>query len=237
MRPPNPKLPKYIADAIRQAWPDGVVNMPADTDDAPFWDMYPKLKARLSRLPGASLLYERQPEGESSDPEEEEAPDCGESRSYFLFFLSPTDERFKMETDTIEPDEEGVERRLQGEGWIGCVVGVSIVAPFGVATMDQLEVYEDGSRSEPDVEPHIFGLDMRKVDLEDHYREMVDDEGLEVLRKLRARIVRVLKEFEIAVIPEKYLDTPVPRLRAGGDAFVGHGEPITVRQAFFFRGP
>ena len=37
---------------------------------------------------------------------------------------------------------------------------------------------------------------------------------------------------------EEDLDKPVPWLRAGDEVFPGDaGEPITVRQAFFFQGP
>ena len=134
--------------------------------------------------------------------------------------------------------EDGTERRFQGEGRIGCVAGISLVAPFAVVTLDQIEVFENGSRSEPSVEPHIFGLDGRKVDVEEHYREMVDDEGLMLLRQLRSQIVRILNDFSIAVIPEEDLDRPVPWLRAGDEVFLGDtGESITVQQAFFFHGP
>ena len=109
---------------------------------------------------------------------------------------------------------------------------------FAVVTLDQMEVFENGSRSEPGVEPHIFDLDGRKLNVEKHYREMVGDEGITVLRKLRSEVVRLLNHFEIAVIPQEDLDKPVPWLRAGHDVFLGDaGEPITVRRAFFFHGP
>jgi len=76
------------------------------------------------------------------------------------------------------------------------------------------------------------------VDVEEHYREMVDDEGLMLLRQLRSQIVRILNDFSIAVIPEEDLDRPVPWLRAGDEVFLGDtGESITVQQAFFFHGP
>jgi len=242
MRPSKSDLPEQLADAIRKARPDGIIDMP-DMDDAPFWGVYPKLKTRLSRIPGTAVLYEREPHGgpqwsEASDPEEDPPDWDEESRSYYLFFISLLDDRFRFETDTIEPDEEDVEQRFQGEGRIGCVVGISMVAPFAVVTLDQMEVFENGSRSEPSVEPHIFGLDGRNLNMEEHYREMVDDEGLAVLRKLRTEVARTLNDFAIAVIPEEDLDKPVPWLRAGDEVFPGDaGEPITVRQAFFFQGP
>ena len=206
-----------------------IIRPPHNSDDAPLWDTYPRLKASLSRIPKTRVLYEREPQ---LVPNSEEG-----SRSYCLFFVSPADERFEFVTDTIEPDEDGIERRFPGRGWVGCVVAVSVVAPFAAVSLDQLEAFENGSRFEPDVEPHIFGLDGEKVDLESHFGEMVDEEGLSILRNLRAAIVRVLKESEIAVIPEADLDRPVPWLRAGEEALVGQaGEPLTVRQAFFFRG-
>ncbi len=241
-RPPKTDLPEQIVDAIRQAWPDGVIEMPADLDEAPFWDVYPKLKAGLSHIQGSTVFYEHEREGgpqwgEGSDPEEDPPEWHEESRSYHLFFLSPLDDRFEFETDTLEPDESGVEQRFPGQGRIGCAVAVSLVAPFGVVKLDEMEVSENGSRSEPDVDPHIFSLDDQKLDMEEHYGEMVGGEGLVVLRKLRAEIVRVLNEFDISVIPEEDLDKPVPWLRADDEVLVGHaGEPITVRQAFFFHG-
>lgn len=232
-------LPKDIADAIRGAWPDGVIDMSTDSDDLPFWETYPNLKAALSQIPRSAIFYEREPEGgprwgEISNPDEDPPDWHDESRSYWLFFVSSTDERLKFATDTVEPDEEGVERRFQGEGRIGYVVAVSVVAPFAAVTLDQMDVFENGSRSDPDVEPHIFGLDGRKVDPEDHYRELVDGAAFAVLRTLRAEIVRVLGEFAVAVMSDEDLAYPVRWLRASEDVIVG--EPVTVRDAFFFRG-
>lgn len=202
------ELPRHIADAIRHAWPDGVIDISVDWDDAPFWEVYPKLKARLSRIRRGAVFYEREPEGgprwdETSNPDEDVPDWHDESRSFCLFFVSSTDERLTFATDTVEPDEEGIERRVQGDGRIGYVVAVSLVAPFAVVMLDQLEVFENGSRSEPDVESHIFGLDGRKVDAEDHYRELVDEAGLTVLRTLRADIVRVLKRLPLSSFPKK----------------------------------
>ena len=242
-RPSETDLPERLADGIRQAWPDGVVEMPADMDEALFRDSYPRLKAALSRIPGTTLLHEHEPQGEpqwgeASDTEVDSPEWNEESRSYHLFFVCPLDDRFRFETDTLEPDEDGVEQRFQGEGRIGCAVGVSLVGPFAVITLDQMEVFENGSRADPDVEPHIFSLDGQKLDMEELCREMVDDEGLVVSRKLQAEIARILNDFAISVIPEEDLDKPVPWLRAHDEVLVGHaGEPITVQRAFFFHGP
>lgn len=169
VRPSQSDLPEQVADAIRQAWPDGVIDMPADTDDAPFWKVHPKLKLSLSRIPKTAVFHERKPQG---DPQWGESSDLGEdppdwneeSHSYYLFFLSPLDDRFRFETDTIEPGEDGIEQRFQGEGRVGIAVGISLIAPFAVVTLDEMEVFENGSRSEPGVEPHIFGLVSSRID-------------------------------------------------------------------------
>jgi len=243
MRASKSDLPKHLADAIRHAWPAGVVDMPVNLYEAPFWKMYPKLMASLLRIARSTVLYEREPQGgprwgEVSDPEEHSQDWNEGSSSYYQFFISLLDDRFQFDTDIIEPDEDGIERRFQGEGRIGCVAGISLVAPFAVVKLDQIEVFENGSRSEPSVEPHIFGLDGRKVDLEEHYREMVDDEGLMLLGQLRSQVVRILNDFGVAVIPEEDLDRPVPWLSVGDEVFLGDsGESITVQQALFFHGP
>jgi len=231
-------LAKHIAKFIRDAWPDGVIDMSVDWDEAPFWEQYSKLRAALCHIPRSALVYEREPEGgprwnESSNPDEDPPDWHDESRSYCLFFISSTDKRLTFVTDTVEPDEEGVERRFQGEETIGYVVAVSLVAPVGAVMLDQMEVFENGSRSEPDVEPHIFGLDGRKVNREDHYCELVERAVFGKLKTLRAEIVRVLGKFAFTVIPEEDLAQPVRWLRASDDVIAD--EPVTVRDAFFFR--
>jgi hypothetical protein len=241
-RPSKTKLPEHIAGAIHQAWPDGIIEMPNLAGDSPFWDNCQELKRRLAQISGSKLVYEREPRGgprwnETTDPEGGPPDWSEESRSYALFFLSPLDDRFSFETETLEPDEEGVERRFRGMGWAGCAVAVSMVAPFAILGLEEFETFENGSRSEPDVEPRMFNLDGQPLDLEQHYRELFDDVGLAALRKLRASIESVLRDVQIAVIPGEDSGKPVPWLKAGDEVFLGHsGEPITVRQAFFFRG-
>lgn len=235
---PDHGLPKHLVDAIRRAWPTGVVESRDSDDDAPLKG-YSKLKASLSRIPEARILHEREPRsGPNSDEgsDEEEAVWDEGSRSYYLFFVSPTGESFEFESDTIEPDEDGIERRFGGQGWTGWAVGISVIAPFAAVKFDQMEIFENGSRMEPDIEPHMFNLDGGRFDWESHAREMVDEEQLVAFKKLRAKIVQVLQKAGIAVIPEVDLNRAVPWLRAGEDALIGQaGEPITVEQAFFFR--
>lgn len=77
-RRPHTDLPQHIADAICHAWPDGVIDMPADSDDAPFWEVCPRLKAALSHIPGGAVSYAREPRGgprwgETSNPDHHRA--------------------------------------------------------------------------------------------------------------------------------------------------------------------
>ena len=173
---------------------------------------------------------------EGSDLEDDPPDGPEEPRSYHLFFLSPADERFRFETDTIEPDDEGFDAQVQGYGRIGWLVGISLVAPFAVVGLDEMEIFESGSQTEPDIDPHLFGLDGKVAEMDEHYQKVLDDEELAILRKLEAWIAGVLSEFEITVIPKAELGMIVP-LRADQEVLVGHaGEPINVRNAFFFRG-
>jgi len=224
-------LPQYLVEAIRQVWPHAQVGMP---DDAPFRDTYPRLKERLARIPGARILYEQEPR---PAPSPEDGSEEG-LRSYCLFFLSTTDERFEFGTEDLEQDEDGVDRHVPGKGWMGCLVGISVVAPFAAVSLDQFEVFENGASFEPDVEPHFFNVNGGKLDMDSHFLELLDEEGFSILQDLRAGMIRVLKELEIDVIPEVDLDRPVPWLSAEKEVSVGKAvRPITVRQAFFFRRP
>jgi hypothetical protein len=46
---PRSEVPKRIAEAIKLAWPDGVVEM-IDLDEAPFWDTYWGTRWQLLQL-------------------------------------------------------------------------------------------------------------------------------------------------------------------------------------------
>lgn len=236
---PRAEVPKYIAEAIERLWPDGVVEM-IDLNEAPFWDTYSALKARLSRIPGSDLVYEREAAGgprrdEGSDPHADPPGWSEPTRSYHLFFLSPSGQRFSFDTETLEPDEAGVERRFEGRRRIGHTVAVLLVAPFALVALDEFETFENGSRSEPSLEGHLFDLEGKRLYLERHYLELLGEEGMRILAEQRDKIARILKAHAISVLPAEHLDTLVAWLRAGEDVLQGSTrEPLTVRDAFFF---
>jgi hypothetical protein len=233
-------IPEHIVKAIRQAWPGGVVDMPIDYEETYFWEVYPALKQDLSRIQGAHLVYEREPEGkpqwdEGSNPDED-PPDWQQpSRSYQVFFLSPADEGFSYETETFEPDDEALERRFPGQGALGCTAVISLLASFAVVKLDQIENYENGASVDPDIEPHVFSVDGGGPDPDSYYIEMVEEQGFKVLQGLRGQIAGILESHGLTVLPDAELHKPVPWLRGGEEACVGvRGAPVTVRDAFFF---
>jgi hypothetical protein len=76
--------------------------------------------------------------------------------------------------------------------------------------------------------------------MDEHFRELFDDEGVQALHKLRDKIIEILEAHHLTVLPEEELRKPVPWLRAGEEAFVDPkilGGGITVQDAFFHRGP
>jgi hypothetical protein len=240
------EIPKHIVSALKQVWPDGVVDMPLDPDTSYFWDEYEKLRHDLSHLNGRVLLYERKAEGgpqwaEGSDPDKD-LPDWDkEPRSYHLFFISPADNAVHYETEGQEPDENDVLHLVTGEGSLGCAVGVSLLAPFAVVVLDGMEESESGSRHDPDIEPHIIVNVAEKTRVDEsgegYCKDTVGEEGLCALVELRARISRVLESHHIEVLREDVLRQPIPWLRGGEEALVGQaGEPVTVRTALFFHG-
>ena len=99
----------------------------------------------------------------------------------------------------------------------------------------QYETFENGSRSEPGIELLVFDLEGKRLDAERHYLEMFDEEPMRILAEQRDRITRIVKQQRLSVLPGKHLDTPLLWLRAAEDVLQGStGEPLTVRDAFFF---
>ena len=232
-----------IAKAICRAFPHGVIDVPIDLDESYLADVCPELKAKLCRIDGASVLYERHPRGgpqwsEESDPDED-PPDWNEPRlSYCLFFVAIADERFEYGDESVTEDQAGTEHRVEGTGSIGCSVGVSLLAPFACVTLDTMAEYEDGSYARPDVCPQTFDMDLQPADMDEHVREMFDEEGVEVVHALRDRITGILESFGIAVLPDEELRKAVPWLKADGEMLLGRefaARDISVKDALFHR--
>ena len=114
------------------------------------------------------------------------------------------------------------------------------LAPVAIIALESIITYESGSYTIPDIEPTIFNLDGTLASVDDHYREMFFDNGLRTLHNLRDKIFEILEAHHITVIPQEEMDKPAQWLRFWEDAFVGEeamGRKITLRDAFFFRGP
>jgi hypothetical protein len=250
-RNPGADLRQDVREAIERAWPDGVVEMAFDSDESYFRDVYPKLGAAIQRLKGARLVHEREPEGrpvwfDHSDPEEDPPDDRERSRSYHLFFVCPEGKAFTYETEIERladlDEEEGGGNELPmeavaGNGRTGWSVAVSLLAPFAVITLSDMETFEDGSISEPSIESRGFTETWERIDPEAEFRKFKGEQAFEILLKLRGRICGILDRYGIGVIPEEEWGKPVPWLRADEEVLVGTmGEPVRVLDAFFFEG-
>lgn len=241
-----------VRQAIERAWPDGMVEMAFNSDESYFWDVYPKLAAAFQRFRGAQLVHERKPDGgpvwfDHSDPVEDPPDDQERSRSYHLFFVCPQGKAFAYQTEIesyAEPggedggsEEEWPVEAVAGHGRTGWSVGVSLLAPFSVITLSEMEVFEDGSTSEPSIESQGFTETGQRMDPEVEFRKLKGEQAFAVLLKLRGRICGILERYRIAVLPEGEWRKAVPWLRADEQVLAGTaGEPLRVLDALFFEG-
>lgn len=251
-RNPGSGLREDVREAIERAWPDGVVEMAFDSDESWFWDLYPKLASAIQRIRGAQLVHEREPEGrpvwfDGSDDGEDPPDDREPSRSYHLFFVCPEGEAFNYETEIeiiAEPDWDGdydeselPMETVAGSGRTGWAVAVSLIAPFAVITLSDMETFEDGSFSDPTIESQGFIKTGQRIDPEAEFLKSEGEKPFQVLLKLRSRICDILNKHRIGVLPEAEWRKPVPELRADAEVFAGTGgEPVRVLDALFFEG-
>jgi hypothetical protein len=239
------QISKGILDLLHQTFPEEVVEMTVTAEESYLADVYPKLTAKLWKIRGAVLLYERQPNPEpewadGDDPFEDPPLDTELSASYHLFFLALADKRFTYESEDEAEDEHGELQKLTGQGRLGCAMAVSVLAPVAVVRFDTMEQYDDGSSTLPDIWDNIFALDGQPIPPEVHIQERFGSQAVRALTSLRNRLTKVLEALGIALLPAAEACKPVAWLKAGEDAFVGEaavGKPITVQDAFFFRGP
>jgi hypothetical protein len=252
MRNPGAGLREDVREAVERACPDGVVEMAFDSDESYFWDVHPELRAAMQKLKGARLVHEREADGgpiwfDSSDPEEDPPDDSVPSRSYHLFFVCPEGEAFTYECEIeslAEPEceedwneDEMPMETVAGRGRTGWSVAVSLLAPFAVVTLSDMDTFEDGTTLEPSIESHGVTETGQRIDEEAEFRESKGEQAFEILLKLRGRICDILSRHGISVLPEEEWRKPVPWLRAGEEVLVGTmGEPIRVLDALFFEG-
>jgi len=126
--------------------------------------------------------------------------------------------------------------------WFASIVAAVLYAfglgAFAVIALDDVEYYEDGSHTEPDIAPRVFDLDGKPRELDQHYQEMFEEEGLAALHDLRNRIAAALASLGIEVLGDDDLRKTVPWLKAGEDVAVEPATPgggITVQDALFHR--
>ena len=93
-----------------------------------------------------------------------------------------------------------------------------------------MEQLEDDSVTEPD----IYQPSEETSEASDSWPP--PDVG-RTLQALRDNVTKVLAAFDIEVLSDEELRTPVPWLEAGEEVLIGvPGRAITVREAFFFQG-
>ena len=56
-------LRRDLQEAVDRIWPDGIVEMPLDTDESYFFELHPKLSRALHHIWNARLVYEREADG------------------------------------------------------------------------------------------------------------------------------------------------------------------------------
>jgi hypothetical protein len=249
-------LRKDVLETTKRIWPDGAVEMTFDSEESYFWDIHPGVTRALKRIRGVDMLHEREAEGEpiwheGADRDEDPPDDYTNSRSYHLFFVSPKGEAFTFETEIEDFDEEEMAeeidepawtdppiKNIPGQGRTGWSVAVSLLAPFAVVSLNDMLAFEDGSTSEPGIEPCAQTEEGEPIpDWEVHFRKFHGEPAFEILQKLRSEIVRILERYGVTVLQEDEWRKPVPWLRGGKEVFAGSsGEAIRVLDAFFFEG-
>jgi hypothetical protein len=242
----KPSLRADVAAAIRKAYPEHIVDMSAVYEESYFDDVCDKVRAKLSKVCGAEILYARAPQGgprwdEGSDPDED-PPDWSEdSYSYHLFFLALRGEQYQFEgqiagEDIPEGEDEPVLMTVPTVGRIGCSIGISLIAPFAVIQFNQMEHAETGSYTIPEIDCTIFNLDGTEVDLDEYFAELFEETGVRTLHALRDELTQILRSLGIAALPVEELRKGVPRLKADPENPLAATEgAVTVQEAFFFQ--
>ena len=92
---------------------------------------------------------------------------------------------------------------VAGSGRTGWSVAVSLLAPFAVVTLGDMDTFEDGSTSEPFIESLGITETGQRIDEEAEFRKSKGEQAFETLLKLRGRICDILNRYRIGVLPEE----------------------------------
>jgi hypothetical protein len=260
----NPDCGEDVLQAIRDAYPEGVVNDDIlSTQDSYYHAIRDEVRRALRAIKGAVPLYERPPEGSlhwnagsevnMDPPDWEEKP-----ATYDLLFLGLEGDQFtfegEMEDDqSLEAATHAKSRSVPSEGRIGCAVGVCTLAPFAAVRFTEVEWTKSGSQTAPDIHPAVYNLDGSELDVEAHYEEIYLEEGILALRALREEISGILHGFGIRVLTGNELKYTIPKLQLDAERTRHYDErhffiqslsgnsgisktEVTVEDAFFFQG-
>ena len=213
-RPAGPELPKALVDLLNYLWPEGVIQM-FQLQESAFWDLHPEIDRKLRGIKGVRVLFERAPEQpveSSEDPDDSVVLLLDEPvRSYYLYFLSPIRPEFHYHID----------RTPAGQGDIGLVLALSLVAPVAMMRSARREVFEDGTTLDPDI---TGDSGLASVTVPPGSESVADS--------LIQSVTRIMEAAEIMVLPPALLQVPVDGLTADPDLALE--APVTVRDAFFF---
>jgi hypothetical protein len=254
----NSTIREDLLEALDNAFPHDTIELWYSSDESYLDDVCEELRANLSQLETASLDYERDWQGdeprfedmqgvlpfrfEEGDLDEDE-PVPGDPLedlcySYHLFFLGLKEDKFHYECENEILEEEDVRETVYGTGTVGCAIGISLFAPFAVIMPSSMETNDYGPSLYPDIDPCIFDLDFKPVDMTEHFREMIGDEGVQALGQLRTQIISILESFGIELLPDEEAEKPVPWLQVAEDVMIPKESPdevITLKDALFFR--
>ena len=202
-------------------------------------DSLESLKPKIHSIPGVNFVHERDAkEGAGwSEPDDEDDAGCfpelrEPGRSYHIFFLVLPGEQFqyKTEMDPIEFNEEEDDENdisgdsVPGEGEIGLMVGVSLLAPIAMVAISYQEHFENGDIVEPDFRGPESEYPI--------HADLAADLGV-----LSTRVAKLLEAHGLRVLTADEARQNPPGLRPGDEITVSDMEgKITVFDAFFFHG-
>jgi len=232
------QVPARVKRAIQRCWPDGVVEE-FDESESYFQEIRDALRADLIGIRGVSVLHEAPDRAVThwDDDDEELEPPADYWQSYDVFFLAlkGDDFEFESEADAGPEFEDQDAEPVQGRGWYGCVVAISLAAPVAAIQFSEYSEFEDGSSSIPDLHSGSYSAETGEAaDPEVEYRKALGDVAFEKLSGLRTSIAAILTRRKVVVLEPAILSALAPGLTADTDVFVA--EPLTVRDAFFFHG-